>query len=86
MAKQGRGTGRVVSCTVESALPSEGKWEPLKTLSSKGDKFNLKYRKIVYRDFPGCPMVKTALPPQAAWVQALVGELRSHRPCGKVKM
>lgn len=71
-----------MSCAAESALPSGGKWEPLKTLSSKGDKFNFKYRKIVYRDFLGCPMVKTALPPQAAWLQALVGELGSHRPCG----
>ena len=63
-----------------------GKWEPLKIPSSKADKFNLKYRKIVYRDFPGCPVVKTALPPQAAQVQALVGELRFYRPCGMAKV
>ena len=31
------------------------------------------------RDFPGSPVVKTALPTQRAWVQSLVGELRSHR-------
>ena len=32
------------------------------------------------RDFPGGPVVKTALPTQRAWVQSLVGELRSHKP------
>lgn len=71
-----------MSCAAEPALPSGGKWEPLQTLSSKGDKFKFKYRKIVYRDLPGCPMVKTALPPQAARLQALVREPGSHRPCG----
>ena len=30
-------------------------------------------------------MVKTALPLQGAWVQPLVGELRSHMPCSMVK-
>ena len=31
------------------------------------------------RDFPGGPVVKTALPIEGAWEQSLVWELRSHR-------
>ena len=30
------------------------------------------------RDFPGSPLVKTALLVQGIWVRSLVGELRSH--------
>ena len=33
------------------------------------------------RDFPGGPVVKTALVMQWAWVQSLVRELRSHMLC-----
>ena len=37
-------------------------------------------------DFPGSPMVKTpALPLQEAWVQSLMGELRSCGPCSMAK-
>lgn len=32
------------------------------------------------RDFPGSPVVKTALPLRGAQVQSLVVELRSHMP------
>ena len=35
-------------------------------------------------DFPGDP-VDSNLPKQGAWVQSLVGELRSHMPCGVTK-
>ena len=33
-------------------------------------------------DFPGGPVVDCMLPMQGAWVRSLVGELRSHMPCG----
>ena len=37
-------------------------------------------------DFPDSPVVKTpALPLQEAWVQSLIGELRSHMPCSMAK-
>ena len=37
------------------------------------------------RDFPGSPVIKTALPLQGTRVQSLVGELRSHMPHGMAK-
>ena len=39
------------------------------------------------RDFPGGPLVKTALPMQVAWVRSLVGELRfcHTTQCGRNK-
>ena len=39
--------------------------------------------KEILRGVPGGPMVKTLLPMQRAWVQSLVGELRSHMPKNK---
>ena len=36
-----------------------------------------------FGDFPGGPVVK--IPVQGAWVQSLVGELRSHMPYGQKK-
>ena len=36
-------------------------------------------------DFPGGPVVKTALPMQGGRVRSLVGELRSHIPCSTAK-
>ena len=37
-------------------------------------------------DVPGSPVVKTpALPLQEAWVQPLIGELRSCGPCSMAK-
>ena len=51
-----------------------------------GNKFPCKksifFKDAIYRDFPGGPGVKTALPLQGAQVQSLVGKLRSHMPCG----
>ena len=35
-----------------------------------------------YRNFPGHPVVKTALPLQWAWLKSLIRELRSHMPHG----
>ena len=32
----------------------------------------------MHEDFPGGPLVKTALPMQGIWVQALVGEQIPH--------
>ena len=40
---------------------------------------------LEFRDFPGGPMVKTALPMQGPRVQSLVRELRSHMPHGQRK-
>jgi len=40
---------------------------------------------MVLRGFPGGPVVKTLLPRQAATVQSLVGELRSHKLGSTVK-
>ena len=37
------------------------------------------------RGFLRGPVVKTALPLQGVWIQSLVEELRSHRPCGQKK-
>ena len=37
------------------------------------------------KDFPGCPVVKTALPIQGAWVQSLVRKLGFHMPRGVAK-
>ena len=37
-------------------------------------------------DIPDRPVVKTALPLQGAWVQFMVGELRSHRPGSQKKI
>ena len=37
------------------------------------------------RDFPGGPVVKTALPLQGAQVRSLVRELKSHLPRGAAK-
>ena len=41
--------------------------------------------KMVLRGFTGGPVVKTVLPRQAATVQSLVGELRSHKLGSTVK-
>ena len=38
-----------------------------------------------FRDFPGSPVVKTALSMQEAWVWSLVRDLRSHKLCGVAK-
>ena len=37
------------------------------------------------RNFPGSPVIKTALPLQRTWVGSLMGELRSHNPRRAVK-
>ena len=45
-----------------------------------------KKKKSGFGDFPGSPVVKTRLlPMQAAQVQSLVGELRSHMPSDGAK-
>ena len=36
-------------------------------------------------DFPGGPVVRTALPLQGTWVGSLVGELRSGLLCSMTK-
>ena len=38
-----------------------------------------------WRDFPGCPAVKTVLPLQGAQVRSLVWELRSQMPHSEAK-
>ena len=38
--------------------------------------------KMIERDFPGGPVVGTLLSLLRAWVQSLVGGLRSHKLCG----
>ena len=40
----------------------------------------IKSKNTQHRDFPGDPVVKSALLMQGAWVQFLVEELRSHMP------
>ena len=41
------------------------------------------YFKNDFWDFPGGPVVKTALPLQGPRVQSLVGELKSYMPWGQ---
>ena len=38
-----------------------------------------------FREFPGGPAVRLGAFTAVAWVQSLVGELRSHKPCDMAK-
>ena len=38
-----------------------------------------------FQEFPDSLVVRTALVLQEAWVQSLVGKLRSCKPCGMTK-
>ena len=44
------------------------------------------FARVLMRDFPGGPVVKTMLPLQGGRVQSLVMELRSHKPQGKATL
>ena len=57
-------------CSVSSVQQSDSDFLSLYVIAS-----------IDYRHFLGGPQVKTALSLQHTWVQSLVRELRSRRPC-----
>ena len=57
----------------------------LRPLQSWGGVEMLGRYKKTPRKFPGEPVADTVLPPQEAWVQSLVRELRSCMPWGTAK-
>ena len=46
---------------------------------------HVSFKISVLGEFPGSPVVRTALSLPKAWAQSLVGELRSHEPHGVTK-